>query len=306
MDMTLKQMADRAIGMLQQTVTVRPQTGTFVSLGAADGDGVKPITINVLRQGAFKNTGLVEIGYELLEVYDFDTTTGVGSVPPWGRAQLGTTEYTASAGDKVTISPQWPYWTVASAVIDGMAALFPSLFQVKNTTLTSAVNQEQYQLPADCYQIQSIREVGFGAPEHQFPITRYTVDTEMADGNRYLYIPTRSWSGRDIHVTYRARPTLPADPTELSTLFSASGLPTTAADLPILHAVATLVPQAEVAKTQNASAEQSDRNRYVQTGTATAASRRFMDMFNARLDEERRALHNLNPPAKHHLFIGRG
>lgn len=303
MDLTLRQMTEQVIATLNQNITTRPRHATFTSFTGPGADGNYDITVSLLSANAFQGGGLFEVGHELLEVFNFDPTTQVGKVPPWGRAQLGSAEYTGVSGDKVTINPLWPFWIVCCKVIDGIAALSPTLFQVKNTTLETVNLAEKYELPDDCDQIQDLRIEYFGAPEHEERLTRYSVDTSNVDGNRYLHIPTRNWGGRPIRLTYRAKPSLPADPTEADTWsFADSGLPTTASDLPILHATGMLLPSAEAAKTQNSSAEQSDRNRYVQTGTATAASRRFMDLFEARLNEERRNLYALYPPDIHHRF----
>lgn len=296
MDMTLRQMIEQTIGELNQWTTNREETGSFVSLVG----GV--LTVTPSSAGTMAGEYLCQIGHELVHVTNFDSETGTGSVPAWGRAQQGTSQYTASAGDKVVFDPVWSYWSAGRAIIEGIEGLYPSLFKIGNTTLESEILSERYELPDDFEAVLGIGEVGVGPASQRRPIPRFSVDTSETDGNRYIYFQSRWLSGQDIDITYRAKPVAPVDPSDGSWLFSDSGLPTSAADLPILHAKRMLIMSPEAAKVQNMAAEQSDRNRYVQTGAGSAMSRRFEELYQRRLIEEMRKQLDTHPPLVHKRF----
>jgi hypothetical protein len=286
----LDQMVERVRGRLDQYVTNRPQLATFGGL-----TGANMSLTPVQGYNAMGGSALVEIGSELIQISSFDSASNTAVVPAWGRAQLGTSQVTLTTGTKAIINPLWPYWHVAQELINGMRKLYPDLSAVKNTTLTTEIYQEKYELPADLEDILDIRIEWFTPQHPQRPISRYTVDVSNADGKKYLHIPSYAVSGRPIYITYRAQPTLPTDPADTSWTWVTSGLPLTAEDLPILYAQSTLILGAETAKIQTYSSEQSDRNRFVQAGAANAVSRRIEEVFEKRFSEERRKFRDLYP-----------
>lgn len=300
MPTTLAQMVDRVRGHLDQFTTNRPQKGTFTGWV-----GVTPFTgIGLSGMRTNLTEAVVELGHELVHVTSHDPATLATLCPPWFRQQQGTAANDAYPVNSVAVvNPRWPYWHVASAINDAIAALYPSLFAVETVELTSLTFPEKYLIPDDVERVLRIT-VEWMAPTYaQREISRWTFDAHPSDGNRYLHVPSVGYSGRPMFLTYAKRPTL-FDLTAPSVDWSATGLSVSAVDLPILHAVSHLLPTAEAAKTQTASVEQSDRSRLVQAGSATAASRRFREMFETRLTEERRALLDQHPPRWHKQLNG--
>lgn len=296
---TLAQMTERVRGKLDQYVSNRAQTATLVS------DSDSTITITPVQGAAsLGGSALVEIGSELIQIASYDSATGVCVVPAWGRAQMGTSQATAGAGAKVTINPLWPFWFVAQSVIDGLHAMYPALFAVKNVELTSDSDQEKYLMPADAEDILDARIQWWAPTQPERQITRFTLDTSNLDGNRYLHIPTLGVSGRPIFVTYRAIPTYPTGPTDTGWTFEDSGYPSSAIDLPILRAAADLIVSAETSRLQNYSSEQSDRARFVQGGTGNSVSRRLDEQYRNRLMEERARILDRYPPRIRRTFVG--
>lgn len=286
----LAHMVERVRGRLDQYVTNRPQTATFGGL-----TGTSMTLTPVQGYNTLGGSALVEIGSELIQISSFDPGSNTATVPAWGRAQLGTSQITLTIGSRAIVNPLWPYWHVAQALIDGMNTLYPDLYAVKNTTLTTEIYKERYELPADLDDIIDIRIEWWSPGTPQRPIKRYTVDVSNSDSKRYLHIPAYAVSGRPIYVTYRARPTLPTDPADTSWTWATSGLPLSAEDLPILYATFTLILGAETSKIQNFSSEQSDRNRFVQAGAANAVSRRLEEVYEKRFADERRKFRDLHP-----------
>lgn len=303
MTITLAQMVDRVRGHLDQFTTNRPIKGTFGGwIGAAPFTG---ITLSGLS-GQKLSEAVVELGHELVHVNSHDPATGTTVCPPWFRQQQGSPKNDAYAADSVAvINPRWPFWHVALSINDAIAALYPSLFVVKTTTLTSRVYDERYELPTDCERPLQIKVEWFSPIRPQRELGQWSFDTKASDGKRYLHIQPIGLAGRPIYVTYAARPTQFDIATQSASAYETiTGLNASTADLPVLHAVAQLLPTAEAAKTQVMSVEQSDRSRFVQAGSATAASRRFLEMYDQRLNEEKRWLLAQHPPRWHRLLNG--
>lgn len=296
---TLADYVEKVRGKLDQHVNNRPQTATLT--------GSTATTLTLLpTQGAnsLGGSALVEIGHEIIQTAGFDPSTNVAVVPAWGRAQMGTTEATLVNNSKVIINPLWPYWHVAQAVIDGLHAMYPALFSIKNTTLTSDADQEKYLMPSDVEQVLDARIEWWAPVNAERPLTRFTLDTSNADGLRYLHIPMVGVSGRPIKITYRAIPAYPSGPDDTDWTFEDSGYPLSALDLPVLHAASMLVVSAETSRLQNFSSEQSDRARFVQGGSANSVSRRLSDQYDKRLMEERARILDRYPPRLRRTFVG--
>ena len=61
----------------------------------------------ILQLGSTENIGkgAIEIDEELIWIDSFDRVSNTGTVSPWGRGYLGTTQAAHTAGTKVTITP---------------------------------------------------------------------------------------------------------------------------------------------------------------------------------------------------------
>lgn len=296
----LASLVERVRGRLDQYVNNRPQLATFTAENADGSFTVSPIQ----GYGTLGGSSIVEVGRELIQVANYDPTTGLCTVPPWGRGMLGTTVVSHAVNDKVTFNPLWPFWHVAQHIIDGINVIYPDVFAVKNATLTTSVSAERYELPSDCDEILDIRIEWFGTSAPQRRIGRYSVDSSNADGKRYLHIPLPPVSGRPIRLSYRAAPTLPTSPDDTSWTWASSGLPAGAEDLPVLYAASSLILTVETARLQNYASEQSDRSRFIQAGSASAVSRRLEEVFDRRLKEEQRKLRQLYPMKLFREFNG--
>lgn len=300
---TLGNLVDQVIGRLDQFTTNRPRLATFdgwTEDGTGARDGIK------LRDVAAQQVSdtLVELGTELVYVSSFDAASGEATCPPWFRQQLGTpAEDGYEAGSRVTVAPRWPRFHVAQAVCDGIAAVYPDLFGVKTVELSTTVVSGQYDLPDEADGVLHVSIEDFGPHKTQYQVGEWTLGTNVTGGGRQLRIRPVGVGGRPLRVQYRHRPVIP-DPADLDATWASTGLPESSADLPVLHAVSTLITSAEAAKTQTASVEQSERNRVVQAGTGTATSRRFEEMFRNRLLQEKRHLSALYPPRRHKTLNG--
>lgn len=294
---TLRQQVEQARGILGQYVTNRPILATFTGW-----QGTAPYT-GINLAGLPGNTKLVnavvELGHELVHVSSHDPQTNTTLCPPWFRQQQGSPANDAYAPNSVAVvNPQWPYWHIAQSVVNGVENLYPSLFAVKTIQVASKVLTERYLLPDDVDEIVSIKlEDNIGPVRPQRTIARWSLDTLAADSKRYLHIEQVDRAGYPIYVTYRAKPVVP-DPTGNAD-WSTTGLPASAADLPVLWAVTLMLPSADAAKVQTMSVEQSERNRFVQPNSANSTSKRFENLYQMRLNEEKKKLVDRFPPRVH-------
>lgn len=298
---TFREQVEQVRGALQQYTSNRPVLATFTGWQGTAPDYTGINLAGLPAQQRLVNA-VVELGHELVFVSTFDPVTNTTQCPPWFRRQSGSPANDSyPVNSMATINPQWPYHSVALNVANGIGNLYPSLFVPKTVTLVTDTLQEKYVLPADVDEIVLVKyEDDIHPARPQREVSRWSLDTLAADGNRYLHIEQVYRSGINVFVTYRAKPTIPAITSDVA--WSTTGLPETAADLPVLWATAQLLPSADAAKSQIATVEQSERNRFVQPGAANAASRRFQELYMSRLQEEKRKLLDRFPPKLHRMM----
>ncbi len=191
---------------------------------------------------------LVELGPELVFVANFDPQAGTTQCPPWFRQQQGSPKNDAYPANSVAvINPLWPYHHIAQNICNGIANLYPSLFQVKTTVLQTLTLTERYVLPADVDEIVKIRIEDDSFPQRpEREVGRWSLDTKGPNGDRYLYMPEVYRAEMPIYITYRAAPTIPDIASTAD--YSATGLTPSSVDLPVLWAVAQMLPAADAAK----------------------------------------------------------
>lgn len=295
---TFKQLVEQTRGTLNQFSTHRPVLATFTGWQTTD-DVETGINLAGMSNQTKLSNAVVELGHELVFVSNHDPVSGTTQCPPWFRQHNGSPANDDYPVNSVAIvNPQWPFHAVAQHVNNGIAQLYPSLFVPKITTLVTDTLVEKYEVPADVQEIIAVRyedDVNPARPQRE--VSRWTLQPLNQDGNKYLHIEQVYRSGLNVFVTYRAQPVTPAITSDVD--WSTTGLPTTAQDLPVLWAVTQLLPTADAAKTQITSVEQSERNRFVQAGGSLSASKRFQDIYDRRLAEEKRKLLDSFPPRIH-------
>jgi len=173
--------------------------------------------------------------------------------------------------------------------------MYPRLYGVRATELTSTTLDERYEVPADCEEVLSLKIEGFGTTAPRREIRRRSLQTVNTDGLRYLSITPVGVPGRPMYLVYKTRPVLPTDPRDLTWDWTTSRLPSTASDIPSIKAALTLMESPEMAKMQLNSVETSERSKYVQAGSGNAVSRRLQELFERRMAEEQDALTFSNP-----------
>lgn len=284
--------------MLNQYSTHRPVLATFTGWQVTD-SAITGVNLAGLSNQAKLVNAQVELGHELVYVSTHDPVASTTLCPPWFRQQGGSPANDSYPVNSVAVvNPQWPYHIVAQHIANGIGNLYPTLFVPKVLTLTTDMLAEKYEVPSDVDEVIAVMyEDDINPARPQREVSRWTLRPLNADGKRYLHMEQVYRSGLNVFVTYRAKPVIPSITTDVDWL--TTGLPATAQDLPVLWAVVQLLPTADAAKSQISSVEQSERNRFVQPGAANSASKRFQDIYSARLLEERRKLLDLYPARLH-------
>ena len=92
---------------------------------------------------------ILEIGQELMMVEDINTVSRTITVE---RARLNSTIATHATGADIILKPRYPRMNVANAIGDQIIGLYPALYAVKTTTLTTTSTQYE-EAPADSKRI---------------------------------------------------------------------------------------------------------------------------------------------------------
>jgi hypothetical protein len=296
--LSMSQLIDKTIAYLNGPSTNRPKLATLDAI-ALTGTTINSMTVTPADgTNTHKGPAILEVeGGCLVYASSWDANSGTVTVPSWGNGFEGAPPATGSSdwNDMVTVNPLWPRYFVGQHIIDAIGTMYPRLYGVKTTQLTSTTLDERYLVPADCEEILSLKIEGFGTTAPRRVIRRRSLQTVNGDGNRYLSINPIGIPGRPMYLVYKARPVLPTDPRDLTWTWTTSGLPATSADVATIKAALTLIESPEMAKMQVYSAEQSERSKFVQAGTGNALSRRLQELFDRRMAEEQDALTFSNP-----------
>lgn len=286
-------MVEETLGLLndwsgqqaQQTTLTGPMSTSDLTLTVSDGDSL--------------GRGLVEVDEELIYVSDFDQAGGSATIPPWGRAQQGSTAAVHALGARVTTSPRPPRSRIKRAINQAISGLYPDLWAVAVDEQTADLNYE-YPLPAGAAWIIDITWQTPGFPQTWERVRGWRLNTSASTDQ----FPTgRSVSitevpiGQPIRTVYAGEPQLLV--ASADDFAAVTGLHVGVADLVVLAAASQLVLSQELSRGQLGTMEQSQRVDKVQTGGSLAASRFLRQEYQQRVATERRRLLATHPTRPH-------
>lgn len=241
--------------------------------------------------------GIAEIDDEIIYISSVDS--GTVYVPPWGRGYKGTTASTHDLGTAVYVSPTWPRATVAREVNNTIKSLYPSLFAVGTDDLTATSNSYSYELPTECERVLAV-EWRYTFPDSwqtvkSWEVTHSSNTTDFPSG-KALLVGDLVPSSAKIHVVYAK---LPAALSTGTSLFTESGLPASARDVVVLGTAARLIPWQDVARLPVETVPSDALDTGQRVGLATQVAGSLRTQYQARLDQERRALLERYPTRTH-------
>lgn len=253
-------------------------TNSATSFSVADGEQV--------------SLGVIEVDDELMYVSSVATNTV--TLAPFGRGYRGSVAATHAANAKVTFDPHFPRVDVKRAITQIMAAVYPQLYQIKETTFTFAGAQATYELPADTAGVVKVQYQVTGPSGYWQTLTTWEFEpnSELATG-KALTLHEAPEQQRTVKVVYRAPfGTLAADADTLDSV----GFPESAIDVLIYGAAARLIRFLDVARLQMRTVENGARAEFVRSGDPSNIANQFYAMHVTRLQEERKKLLELEPP----------
>ena len=258
-----------------------------------------PITLSLASTDSV-GKGIIEIDEELFWVDNYDRVGNTATIAPYGRAYLGTTLASHTAGTKVTIAPTFPRFVIKRAINDTISAIGSSIFAANTTTITSNSAVSAFRLPAtgttlNIRNILAIAYQALGSSKEWIPIRSYRFDgnansTAFTSGQTvsiYDYIP----SGRSVQIAYATDPIAFPDLattalTNAQVFETVSGLPASCKDLIILGATYRLLSNLDPARASMVSPQADETDSKRPYGSSQSLTKQVYALFNQRLNEE--------------------
>jgi hypothetical protein len=237
--------------------------------------------------------GIVEIDEELFWVDNFDRVGNTATIAPYGRAYLGTTLASHTAGTKVTIAPTFPRFVIKRAINDTINAIGSSIFAANKTTITSNLATTAYRLPAtgNSLNVRSILAVAYqsiGPSKEWIPIRNWRFDgnanSTAFTSEQTISIYDMITSGRTIQVVYSTDP-VPFD-SNSEEFATKTGLPDSCKDLVILGATYRLLSNLDPARASMVSPQADETDSKRPYGSSQSITRQVYALFTQRLSEE--------------------
>lgn len=293
---TFGQLTDSTVMYLNGFTTAQDQaTHLTENITASD------TTIPVADTAAISR-GLCEIGGELVWVDSVNMTASSVVVAPYGRGFRGTTATSHSTGDRFVASPMFPRAVVQDAMKETLRALVSDLYATDQVLITTNPAVSTYELPAGTFEVLEVAFDNPGPSGEWSPVRRWRLD-KNADTNTYtsgvslsIYDPV--YPGRDLKVTVAKPPTIPtSDSDDFETT---TGLSESVLDLVRIGAAYRLVPFLDVAHMSGFSAEADFSSNMRPATNASSISRYLVQLYAARLEEEKRRLQSMYPVRVHY------
>lgn len=265
-----------------------------------------PITLSLASTDSV-GKGIVEIDEELFWVDNYDRVGNTATIAPYGRAYLGTTLASHTAGTKVTIAPTFPRFVIKRAINDTISAIGSSIFAANKTTITSNLSTSAFRLPAtgNSLNIRSILAVAYeaiGPSKEWIPIRNYRFDgnanSTAFTSEQTISIYDMITSGRTIQVVYSTDPLPFTSNTE--NFATQTGLPESCKDLVILGATYRLLSNLDPARASMVSPQADETDSKRPYGSSQSLTRQVYTLFNQRLSEEIKSQQDKYPIRVHY------
>ena len=229
---------------------------------------------------------VLEIDTELVMVEDINTVSREITVE---RGRLGSTAAEHVEDTDIILKPKYPRLNVTNAIGDQVIGLFPALYAVKKTTLTTSSTQF-VEMPAGTQRIlqAKIDNSTTGGTTTSFTDVPLELLTDFAGSttDAAVQFPTSPTSGKSVYVVYASKFTRPT--AETDNLNTISGLEDFHEQIVMVGAVAQLLSELDVdASTQNYITENLEQ-RGVPVGSGERLRNALLRYYGVLLDRARR------------------
>jgi hypothetical protein len=246
--------------------------------------------------------GIIQIDDELIWVDSYNKTTGVITIPPYGRGYLGTTKSSHTSGTQVIIKPTYPRGTIKKAINDTVRAVSDTLFGTGTFTFSYNPSQITYALPNDVERVLAVSHQSIGPTEEWYPVRSWRIDpmanTTEFNSNISLSVYDNIVPGRTVQVFYTTNPdTFEIDQDDYEDV---TGLPLSCKDVIIYGAAYRMASMIDPGRLTLTSPEADIQSNKIPLNAGTNAARYLLALYTQRLDEESRKLRDRYPIRVHY------
>lgn len=227
---------------------------------------------------------VLEIDSELLMVEDINTVSREITVE---RGRLGSTAAEHAEDTDIILKPKYPRLNVANAIGDQVIGLFPALYAIKKTTITTASTQF-VEMPAGTQRILQAKINNSTSNTTVYSDIPLELLTDFAGSatEAAVQFPSAPTSGKSVYVVYASKFTRPT--AETTDLNAVSGLEDFHEQIVMVGAVAQLLSELDVdASTQNYITENLEQ-RGVPVGSGERLRNALLRYYGVLLDRARR------------------
>jgi len=254
-------------------------------------------TVIPVGNAAGFSKGIIEIGTELVRVVAVDPTMNTLTCSPMGRGFRTSVKAAHSSGELVTYNPSWPKATVGRKVNEIVETLYPMLYGVLSAEIDGNGYDYTWPLPEDAEGVVDVRWRGhLHADWQRVRAWEFKQGLPVSDfpSGKGVILPRGLGSTQRLQVLYAAKPTPMAN---LSDDFIATtGLPASVRQVVTLGVAVQLTQFLDVARLRS---HQVSPTELTEPTSAAAVAGALGRQFQARLEEERRALHAKYPISTH-------
>ena len=229
---------------------------------------------------------VIEIGQELMMVENINTVARRLTVE---RGRLGTTATHHLTGTDIIIKPKYPRINVANAIGDQVVGLFPALYAVKKTTLTTSSTQF-VEMPAGTQRILQAKidnsTAGSTTTVYSDIALELLTDFTPSSTEAAVQFPTTPTSGKSVYVVYASKFIRPT--TESTDLNTTCGLEDFHEQIVMVGAIAQLLSELDVDVTTQDFITENLEQRGIPVGSGERLRNALLRYYGVLLDRARR------------------
>jgi hypothetical protein len=231
--------------------------------------------------------GLIEIEDEVIWVDNVDAASGTLTIPPYGRGYLSSAAAAHASGVRVA-APMIPRVTVKRAINEAIAAVFPDLYAVAQTTFVYVPGTYTYSLPVETEDVIQVQWQDATTASEWIRINRYDIDAVANTITLNDFVVP----GRTVRVNYTKQPSPLVAGTDA---FSVTGLPSSCEDLIRLGAAYRLVSFIDVPHLSGNSSESDYATSNKPANLAIQNAKYLLQTYQMRLQQEASRLNGQFP-----------
>lgn len=227
---------------------------------------------------------VLEIGQELIMVENINTVSKEMTIE---RGRLGSTAAEHANDTDIILKPKYPRLNVANAIGDQIIGLFPALYAVKKTTLTTAATQ-YVEMPAGTTRILQAKlntSTSSTTVYEDIPLELLT-DFTPSSTEAAVQFPSQPASGKSVYVVYASKFTRPTS--EANDLNTVSGLEDFHEQIVMVGAVAQLLSELDVDSTTQNYITENLEQRGIPVGSGERLRNALLRYYGVLLDRARR------------------